>query len=153
MCDPITLAIAGLAVSVGGQVAQGIGENNAAQKNAALITEQAATEAQLTAVEDGRMREQMRGQIAKQRLQLSGRGISLDSPQAVYQGRQAAEELSYASQSLRSQGAARQTELSAAARASRARGRLSLLTGTIGAAGTALTGAQKIWPDLGMGAA
>jgi len=151
MCEPTTLAIIGLVTSVGGQVAQSVATNKAGQQNAALIAEQAATEAQLSAIKDERLRKQMAGQIAKQRLQLSGRGISLDSPQAVYLGQQAAEELSYASQSERSRGAARQAELSAAQRASIAQGRMGLLTGLTGAAGTALTGAQKIWPDLAAG--
>ncbi len=149
MCEPTTLAIIGLGLNVGGKVAQGVAANRAGNQNAALITEQAATEAQLVAVEDGRLREEMRATISKQRLQITGRGISLDSPQAVHMGQKAAEELSYASQSLRSRGAARQAELSAAARASRARGRTALLTGVFGAAGSALTGASKIWPSLG----
>ena len=148
MCELTTLALIGAGISAGGQVAEGIAQNRAGKQNAALITEQAATEAQLTAVEDGRLREEMRAQIAKQRLQLSGRGVSLDSPQAVFQGKQAAEELSYASQSLRSRGQARQTELSAAARSARAQGRMALLSGITGAAGSVLTAAPDIWPGL-----
>lgn len=151
MCEPTTLAIIGLGMNVGGKVADGIAKKNAANENARLATEQAATEAQLTAIEDGRLREDMRAQIAKQRLQVTGRGMSLDSPQAVYLGKKAAEELSYASQSLRSRGAARQEELSAQARAYRARGRTAMLTGTLGAASSAMTGATRIWPSLGMG--
>jgi len=140
-------------IGAGGKLIQGVAANKAGQENAALIAEQAATEAQLSAIKDERLRKQMAGQIAKQRLQLSGRGISLDSPQAVYLGQQAAEELSYASQSERSRGAARQAELSAARRASIAQGRMGLLTGVLGAAGSALTDAQKIWPDLAAGGA
>ncbi len=146
MCS---IELIGLGLSVGGKISQGVAANKAGRQNAALIAEQAATEAQLSAIKDERLRKQMAGQIAKQRLQISGRGVSLDSPQAVYMGQQAAEELSFASQSVRSEGAARQTELSAARRAALARGRLGLLTGTLGAASSALTGALEIWPNLG----
>lgn len=148
MCEPTTIATIGMLVSAGGKIAQGVATNQAAQENAANIREQMATEAQLTAVEDVRLRDQMRAQIGKQRLQLAGRGVNLDSPSAIFLGAQAAAELSYASQSLRSRGAARQAELAAGARASEAKGRMALLTGTLGAAGTVLNAAPDIWPDL-----
>jgi len=149
MCDPVTA----LAITAGGKLAQGIAAKKAGDENAALIAEQAATEAQLSAVKDERLRQKMAAQIAKQRLQLTGRGMSLDSPQAIAMGRQAAGELSYASQSVRSQGSARQAELSAARRASISRGRMGLLTGVLGAAGSVVSAAPDIWPSLAGGSA
>lgn len=148
MCDPTTIAVIGLGMNAGGKLAQGIAGKKAGEENARLTHEQMATEAQLTAIQDTRLREKMRGQIEKQRLQLAGRGVNLSSPSSVFLGQKAAEELSYASQSLRSRGAARQAELAASARAARAKGNLALLTGTLGAAGAVVTAAPDIWPGL-----
>lgn len=148
MCDPATMMMIGSAVSIGGSIYQGIAGYQQGQAQARMLNEQAATEAQLTGVEDARLRDEMRGQIAKQRLQIVGRGVSLDSPSAVLLGQQAAEELSYASQSVRSQGEARQQELKAGATSARASGTLALLKGGFSAAGTFLNDQPTVWPGL-----
>ena len=64
-------------------------------------------------------------------------------------GQTAAQEMSFAAQSVRSEGQARQIELSNEARLARARGQQGLLTGAFSAAGSLLSGAPKIWPEFG----
>ena len=139
---------AGLAASVGGSLMQGQAEADAAAMNARLAKRQAGVERALSAVEDQRTRERMRGAIAQQRAELAARGVSLDSPTAVLLGQTAAKELSFASQSVRSGAAARDTELTAESRAWRARGTTALLTGKLSAATSLLSKAPTIWPGL-----
>jgi hypothetical protein len=66
----------------------------------------------------------------------------------VLLGQTAAQELSFASQSVRSGGQATQIELSNQAQLARARGTQGLINGSVAAAGALLTGAPKIWPEL-----
>lgn len=145
MCE---LASLGLIAKIGGGIVSGVSGFAQSRNQARQIEEQAATEQVLNGIEDVRLRDKMRAQIGKQRLQLAGRGVSMDSPAALALGQQAASELSYASQSVRSHGAARQAELKAGARASRAQGTMALLKGGFSAAGSFLDGAPDVWPGL-----
>lgn len=138
----------GTIASVGGTLWQGVSSAQAARQQAAFVAQQSAVERQLALVEDQRIRDRMRGAIAQQRAELAGRGVSLDSPTAVLLGRKAAEEMSFASQSVRSGAAARQTELGVAERGYRARATTALLTGSLSAAGTLLGRAADLWPSL-----
>lgn len=138
----------GTLASVGGTLAQGAAEAGAARQNARFAERQARTERMLAGVEDERLRERMRGALAQQRSELAARGVSLDSPTAVLLGRNAAAEMSFASQSVRSGSAARSHELSAEARSYRARASSALLTGRLSAAAGILTRAPEIWPGL-----
>lgn len=142
------LALAGTAVSAAGSIAQGIAANKAAKAQAGAITDQMRTEAQLNTVKDSRARAQYRTQIAQQRAELAARGVQLDSPTALMLGQNAAQEMTFDSQAIRSDGAARQTELSNSRAAALAEGQNSLLSGIFSAAGSTLTAAPNIWPGL-----
>ena len=142
------LANLGTAVSIGGSLVQGIAAQRAGRAQARILERQADDEARLASIEDQRLRERMRGELARQRAELARRGISLDSPTAVLLGEEAAREMSFASQSRRSEGGARVTELSAAARTAEARGRLGLLRGGLSAVGTLIDEAPDLWPGL-----
>ncbi|MEM9579054.1 MAG: hypothetical protein AAF891_00085 [Pseudomonadota bacterium] len=142
------LQTAGLLLSVGGSIAQGIDANQAAQQTAADIEAQRAVERRINAAEDDRARMLMASEIATQRAELTARGVTPDSPTAILLGQTAAQELSFQSQSIRSTGEATDQELSASARATKARGRRNLLTGYASAARTTLTAAPQVWPDL-----
>lgn len=138
----------GALAAVGGSLYQGYATNEAAKDQARAITAQRQQEKMLNAVEDQRTRQQFSSQIRKQSAQIAERGFSLDSPTALFLGQNAAKELAFASQSVRQTGAARQTELSNAARASRAKGQQALLKGGFSAAGGLLTKAPDLWPEL-----
>jgi hypothetical protein len=138
----------GTILGVGGTIAQGIQSRNAYKQQAAAITEQKATEARLTATEDQRTRLQYRRAMRQQFAELAGRGISLDSPSVIALGQSAAQEMSFASQSVRSKGQATQRELSDTQRIALNRANSSMLEGTFSAAGTLLNGAPDIWPGL-----
>lgn len=138
----------GTAVSIGGALVQGVQGYRTAKAEARALGEQRRTEAQLTATKDARTRLQFRQAMRRQAGELAARGIQLDSPTAVLLGQTAAQEMSFASQSVRSDGQARDIELSAAQKAARSRASLSLLRGTVGAAGTLLSAAPDLWPEL-----
>lgn len=142
------LQTVGLITSVGGALMQGAQAAKIERMNAAAVAQQRTTEAQLTATEDQRVRMQFRSAMRRQGAELVARGISLDSPTAVLLGQTAAQEMSFASQEVRSRGAARQTELTASEQMYRARASGALLKGTFDAAGSFLTGAPDIWPEL-----
>lgn len=142
------LQTAGLLASVGGTVLQGIQTAKVERMNAQAVEDQKATEARLTGIEDERTRQRFRSEIRRQGAELIARGISLDSPTAVLLGQTAAQEMSFASQEVRSRGAARGQELSASERIYRARSASALLKGTLGAASEFLTGAPDVWPEL-----
>lgn len=146
MCVPFSAL--GLIASVGGSLIQGAQTAKIENMNAASVARQRATEAGLTATEDFRVRQQFKAQMRKQGAELIARGISLDSPTAVLLGETAAQEMSFASQEVRSRGAARQEELTASEAMYRARAKGSLLKGVTDAAGSFLTGAPDVWPEL-----
>jgi hypothetical protein len=143
-----TLQAIGAATGIVGSIAQGIGANRAAKTNASLIEQQKAAEAQKSAVEDQRTRREWRSAMSRQRAELAARGVGLDSPTAVLLGQTAAREMSFASQGVRQSGAATQLELTAAQRATRARGVTDMLAGYTSAASLALTAAPRLWPEL-----
>ena len=120
----------------------------AARAQAAALKVQAETEAQLTAAQDNRQRSQFGSEIARQRAELAARGVTLDSPTAIALGQTAAAEMSFQSQATRSDGLARQVELSAAQRYAKAQGVSALLRGGFGAAGTVLEKATDLWPGF-----
>ena len=142
MCDPLT------ALAAGGSLIQGMAGARAGAQQAAVLKSQARTEAQLNAVQDMRQRSQFASQISQQRAELAARGVTLDSVTAVALGRQAGQEMSFQSQATRSDGAARQIELTAAQRQARAEGFSSLLRGVTSAAGTVLQQSPDLWPGF-----
>lgn len=138
----------GTVVSIGGALSQGAQAADAYQQQADQIAAQQAQEREIALVEDLRTRRRMRSQIAQQRAELGARGVSLDSPTALLLGDTAARELAFASQTVRSNAAARSQELSTSQRLSRSRAAGSVLTGRITAADRLLTAAPRIWPSL-----
>jgi hypothetical protein len=134
--------------TIGGTLYSGITGMQAGREQARAIEAQAVTERALTATEDQRRRAKFATGIAQQRADITARGVDLSSPTAVFLGQTAAQELSFDSQSVRSTGAARQAELSANARASRASATASMIRGTVGAASEFLTAAPDVWPGL-----
>jgi len=138
----------GLLGSVVGPVVQGIQASRTAEAQAQAIETQRKEEARLNAVEDYRTRKKMRAQTAQQRAGFATRGVSVGSPTAIYLGQTAAQELAFASQSVRQRGAATDTELSNSARLVRAQGKQSVIKGMFSGAGRLLRGAPEVWPDL-----
>lgn len=138
----------GTLVGIGGSIMQGIAGYKTSKAQARALEEQATTESRLNAIKDQRSRQQFRSAMSTQVAELAARGISLDSPTAVTLGQSAAAEMSFESQAIRSDGAARQTEISAARRIALGRGTQSLLTGGFDAAGKFLSAAPQLWPEL-----
>ena len=143
-----TLATLGTAVAAAGSIWQGVATSRAASAQARGLARQAADERQLNAVKDERTRGQFRTEIRQQMAELAGRGVQLDSPTAILMGQVAAQEMAFQSQAIRSEGAARQTELSAAERIARGQSRQAMIGGMLNAASGVLTSAPKIWPEL-----
>lgn len=142
------LQAVGTALGVAGSLYSGISAYQTGKAQAAALAEQAKTEKQLNAVQDQRTRREYASQIRQQAAELAARGVSLDSPTAVLLGQTAAQEMSFASQAVRSEGYATQAELSNGQRLARARATQGLISGATSAAGALLTGAPKIWPEL-----
>lgn len=142
------LQVAGLVASVGGALFQGIQASKTYKAEAAAIADQKRTEAQLTAVEDQRTRLKFRSAMRQQTAELAARGIDISSPTAVLLGQTAAQEMSFASQEVRSRGAARQRELTSTEQIAKSKATSSLLNGTFSAAGNFLTGEPDVWPEL-----
>jgi len=142
------LQIAGLVASVGGALSQGNMTANAAAQQVDALQQRAGVERALTGVQDARSRAAFRSEIRRQSAELAARGIDLSSPTAIALGENAAREMTFESQAIRSGGAATQAELSSSARSVRARGRQAILTGRMNAAGSVLSAAPEIWPEL-----
>lgn len=142
------LSTIGTIVSIGGALMQGVQAKQASEVQAKLITQQAAQEAQLTTTADQRKREEFRLAGSQQMAELAARGVSLDSPTALFLGRTLAQEMAFDSQAIRSDGAARQAEMSNSAMMVRAQGQSAMLKGTLGAASGLLTAAPDLWPGF-----
>lgn len=148
-----TLATVGSLVSIGGQVAAGVQGARVANAQIAALEDAKAQERALNAQTDQRERVKFAGQIAQQRAELVARGVSLDSVTAIALGETAAREMSFNSQAIRSDGLARQTELTAEQRNARLTGITAKMKGTLGAAADLLKSAPDLWPGLRAGSA
>ena len=143
------LQIAGTVAGIGGSLLQGqMGAQVAAAQERA-IAGQRETEMRLAQTEATRTRAQFRTQIAQQTAELAARGVSLNSPTALLLGQAAGRELSFADQAIRAGAQARDIELAAAQGNARAERRASVIRGVTTAAGTLLTAAPQLWPELG----
>jgi len=138
----------GTTLAVGGSLIQGVNDHRMGKAQARALEQQARDERNLAAVQESRTRMQMRAQMAQQRAELASRGVSLDSAGAVLLGQTAAQEMAFESQAIRSGGAARTAELSHSARIARGQATQGLLRGGVNAAGSFLTAAPKLWPEL-----
>ena len=143
-----TLQTIGAMTAIAGSRYCGVSAYRTGRANAVLIDRQRRTEAQMNAIEDQRQRARFASAMRQQTAELAGRGISLDSPTAVTLGQYAGQEMAFNSQAVRSGGQARDAELSLSARNSRAQATLGLLRGGVSAAGTLLTAAPDVWPEL-----
>ena len=142
------LQVIGTGLAIGGSLFQGYQSYQAGKAQADMLEQQAIDQRNASAIKEQRSRAQFRTAMRKQMAELSARGVSLDSPTAVLLGQTAAQEMSFESQAIRSEGAARGIELSADARIARNRGASALFKGGFDAAGALMTGAPKIWPEL-----
>lgn len=138
----------GTVLMVGGQVYGGFAQARAIDQQRQDVARQQQEQAQLSAIEEQRTMRAWRSEIRKQAAEMGARGIAMDSPTAVALGETAAREMAFAAQSARSTGIARAAELSATQRSLAARRRLSILDGTLGAAGSFLSAAPRLWPNL-----
>ena len=138
----------GTALGVAGSLYGAYSSYQTGKAQAAALGEQAKTERQLNAVQDQRTRREYAAQMRQQAAELAARGVSLDCPTAVLLGQTAAQEMSFASQAVRSDGYATQAELSNGQRLARARGTQGLISGMSSAAGSLVTAAPKLWPEL-----
>lgn len=143
-----TLQTIGSIVGIGGSIFQGVSAMKTAKVNAAAIEDQKATEAKLNAIKDHRERMKFTSAIAQQSAEIAGRGVALDSPTAIFLGQSAAQEMAFNSQSIRSTGEARQSELSTSQQNMLARGRQGLLRGGLSAAGAFLNKTPDQWQEL-----
>lgn len=142
------LQTVGLIAGLAGTASQTIATNRSIAEQSAALETQALTERRLNAVEDQRTRAKMDAQIRQQSAELVARNVDLSSPTAVHLGVTAARELSFASQQVRSQGQARQIELSSQQQVLRSRRITSSARGLSTAADMVLTSAPNIWPEL-----
>ncbi|WP_143103371.1 hypothetical protein [Albimonas pacifica] len=139
---------AGSLISAGGALYSGYQQSQQAEAYAKAQEQQAETERMLGAIEDQRVRERMRAELGRMQAGLAARGVTLGSPSSLALADRAARETSFASQEARSRSGARVGTLTASARQSRALGGAALLKGGIGAAGSLLTAAPELWPEL-----
>lgn len=143
-----TLQTIAAITSIGGAVIQGVQGYQTAKANANAIAAQRTQQEQINASEDRQTRMQFMQAIRQQTAELAARGIQLDSPTAVLLGETAAEQLSFKSQAVRSQGIAQDTQLANDQAAYRAKATSNLLSGFSSAAGSLLTAAPELWPGL-----
>lgn len=143
-----TLQGVGTALAIGGTVASGISTYKASKATVAQIEQQKKTEGLIAATQEERTRQSYRTAMAQQRAELAARGVSLDSPTAIFLGQTAAREMTFEAQSIRSGNQATQTELTAQQSAARARGTNALFKGGLSGAGMLLNNAPDLWPEL-----
>jgi hypothetical protein len=138
----------GTLIGAGGALLQGIQGRNAANEQIAAIEAQKVEERALTATRDQRESAKFLSAIRQQTAELAARGVQLDSVTAVALGQTAAQELSFQSQAIRSEGGATQREMTAAQRTARMTGASAMLRGVVGAAGSVLEAAPDLWPGF-----
>lgn len=143
-----TLQTIGTYLAIGGSLYSGIAGYQSSKAQAARIESQKQTEAQLTAVKEQRSRAQFNTQMRKQFAELAGRGVSLDSPTVMLLGEEAAREMSFEAQAIRSGGVATQQDLTHQKRIAKANGTKSLIGGVTGAASSLLKYGPEVWPEL-----
>lgn len=143
-----TAISAGTMLKVAGGLVSGVTSLMQGRADAAALRQQAETETRIGVVESERIRQKFRSQIGQQTAELAGRGIRLDSPSALALAELAGREMTFEADAAFSRRSARATELSAAARSSKARGFQGLLRGGFTAATDLLTAAPDIWPGF-----
>lgn len=142
------LQTAGLVAAVAGPVVSGIQQRNALRAQADMVAAQREQQLRLNAIEAERTQRQFARQIRHQASQFAARGLDVGSPTAVFLGQTAAEEMAFATQSVRQTGQAQATELSNQQRMLNIQARQSLLSGSVRGASAFLTGAPALWPEL-----
>lgn len=143
-----TLQTIGAIAGGTGMLAQGIIGNQTARAQISALEAQKKTEAQIASVEAGRTAREYRRAMRRQTTELAARGIQLDSPTAELLGQTAAQEMSFAQQSVLQNASARRAEMTAAQQGLRSQATSSLLKGTFGAASGLLTASPDLWPEL-----
>lgn len=148
MALPAIIAGAGAILGFASQRKAAKAQQREAQENARLRREQAEHEEKLNAMQDLRERQSFTSQIRQQAAELVGRGVSLDSPTAIYLAQAAGAELAFQSQAIRAGGASALAELNSHARAYDAQARTARVTGNLSAASGLLSDAFQIWSVL-----
>lgn len=139
---------AGTFLAAGSSIYGGIASYRANREMVRDIERQKETEAQLNSVREQRAVQQYKTALATQRAELAKRGLSLDSPTAVFLGQTAAREMAFEAQTIRQGGQATQQELTDSQRRLKTRGTVDLFRGGLSAAGRVLTAAPDLWPEL-----
>lgn len=145
MCD---LATAGLVLSIGSGAYSAVQQNNIAKQNAAFANYEAAQTREIGKANEARARSKMDRLIAKQRAQLSTRGVRLDSASAMDLGGEAGAEKFIEGQAARISTESRVNASLNEAAILRQQGRVGMLNGMFMTGARAITGALDLWPEL-----
>jgi hypothetical protein len=139
MCDPLTLTIASTAVAAGGQLFNGMQQQQAYQQQAAFSERQATMEGQRGAYESARTREQNDRKLAAMRGSYLSSGIALEgSPSEVIAD--SADQASLDEQAIRYGARVRAGNLQFEARQARSNAGTAMMGAVLGAVGTTLGG-------------
>ena len=139
---------AGTFLKVAGGLASGIAGYAESRAQSRALQQQATEERQIGAIESARIRDKFRTQIGQQTAELASRGIRLDSPSALALAELAGREMTFEADAAFSRRGSRATELSAAAKSTRASGVQKFLRGGFSAANDLLTAAPDLWPGF-----
>jgi hypothetical protein len=145
MCDLATAALV-MSTAAGGYGA--MQQNAIAKQNAAFATYEAKQTAEIGRANEQRARSRMDRLIARQRAQLSTRGVRLDSASAMDLGEEAGAEAFIEAQSARISTESRVNALTNEAAIMRHEGRVGMLNGMFNTAAKGITGALDLWPEL-----
>ena len=145
MCD---LATAGLVLSIGSGAYGAVQQNNIAKQNAAFASYEAQQTAEIGKANEARARSKMDRLLARQRAQLSTRGVRLDSASALDLGEEAGAEAHIEAQAQRIGTESRVNALTNEAAIMRHQGRVGMVNGMFMTGARAITGALDLWPEL-----
>lgn len=145
MCD---LATAGLILSVGTAGYGAVQQSNIAKQNAAFANYEADQTREIGKANEARARSKMDRLIARQRAQISTRGVRLDSAAALDLGEEAGAESFIEAQAGRISTESRVNASTNEAAILRHQGRVGMMNGLFMTGARAITGALDLWPEL-----
>jgi hypothetical protein len=145
MCD---LATAGLVLSIGSGAYGAVQQDNIAKQNAAFANYEAAQTREIGKANEATARSRMDRLIAKQRAQMSTRGVRLDSASALDLGEEAGAEKCIEAQASRISTESRVNASTNEAAILRQQGRVGMMNGLFMTGARAITGALDLWPEL-----
>lgn len=145
MCD---LATAGLVLSIGSGAYSAVQSNSIAKQNAAFANYEAAQQREIGRANEAAARSKMDRLIARQRAQLSTRGVRLDSASAQDLGEEAGAQKFIEGQAQRISTESRVNASTNEAAILRQQGRSAMLNGLFMTGARGITGALDLWPEL-----